>query len=87
MSTQNDHIARSLTCADRVAYRLMRLGFTVINIQIAEASPRIEVLPCKACKQLEQSINVVIEHGPRGVRRKTKTARVDGALIQWREPA
>lgn len=87
MNPQNDHIRRTMETADRVTHRLIQMGFTVLDVHVAEASPRIEVLPGEPCNSLREAINVVIERGPRGQREQTITARVDGALVQWKESA
>jgi starvation-inducible outer membrane lipoprotein len=83
---QNQHIARTMEVAHRASCKLMRMGLTVIQVNVGETQPRIEILPGKATGQLESAISII--HGTKdGRRENTKTARLDGALVEWKEPA
>jgi ssDNA-binding Zn-finger/Zn-ribbon topoisomerase 1 len=54
LNKQNEHIAHSFDTVNFVLTALMKMGITVLSVQIEKNTPEIRVLECPNCEKLDE---------------------------------
>lgn len=77
LNPQNSHMSTALEFANRAMIELMKKGITVLSLHLEHTHPLIQIMPCKACKNLKGAVTY-IKHG-----KEINRAAINQCIVQW----